>query len=58
MGWEWTCTVEMRGVLVVERKEEGGGTRRGESGSRPVEYKRMRRVVGLLKEGSDTPRRS
>ena len=50
MGWEWTCTVEMRGALVVKRQKRGGRdeAKMKEDGGN---IRKMRRVVGLLEEG-------
>jgi hypothetical protein len=56
MGWEWTCTVEMREMLLVVKRQEGGDEIKRERRER-VEYKEDERVVELLKEGSDRPRR-
>ena len=52
MGWEWACTVEMRGGGRGAR--ERGDETKGEWG-RQVNIRKMRRVVELLKEGSDRP---
>jgi len=55
MGWEWACIVEMREVLVVER-QEGGRRYEVKAKDSGWNIRKMRKVVELLKEGSDTPR--
>jgi len=56
MGWEWVCIVEMRVVLVVERQEGGGRRYEARAKDDRRNIRKMRGVVELLKEGSDTPR--
>ena len=45
MGWEWVCTVEMRGGG-GEARERGDETK--ESGGEQMNIRKMRRVVELL----------